>query len=101
MLKLAAYKLLFPHSAITEAELLASPLLTKPQIREIESLLSLLPTLAVTSRVARLAAKLKRTYPIELPDALIAATACLAHATLLTRNTKHFRPIKELHLQSL
>ena len=45
-------------SAITEAELLASPLLTKPQIREIESLLSLLPTLAVTSRVARLAQSL-------------------------------------------
>ena len=71
------------------------------QLREIESLLSFLPKVAVTSRVARTAAKFKRHYRVELPDALIAATAYLAGATLVSRNLKHFRVIKELRLRSI
>ena len=88
-------------SVITETELLAYPALTRRQVREIEALLALLPTLAVTSRVARLAARYIRAHRIDVPDALIAATARLAGATLLTRNLKHFRIVRELHLQSL
>jgi len=88
-------------SVITESELLASGALTPKQVREIDALLSFLPKLAVTSRVARLAAQFQRVYRLDLPDALIAATAALANATLVTRNLKHFRPVKELHLHSL
>ena len=88
-------------SVITESELLAGRTLTPKQVREIEALLSLLPKLAVTSRVARLAAQFQRAYRLELPDALIAATAALANATLVTRNLKHFRPVKELRLHAL
>jgi predicted nucleic acid-binding protein len=88
-------------SVITESELLASPRLSRAQIREIEALLALLPSLAVTSRVARVAAKLQRTERMALPDALIAATAMLAHATLVTRNLKHFRQLKSLHIRSV
>ena len=88
-------------SVITEAEVLASRALTSRQLREIDALLSILPKLAITSRVARTAARFRRTYGIELADALIAATAAVAHATLVTRNLKHFRVVKELHLHPL
>ena len=88
-------------SVITEAEILAARALSRQQLREIDALLSILPKLAVTSRVARTAAHFARSYAIELADALIAATASVAHATLVTRNLKHFRPIKELHVRAL
>ena len=88
-------------SVITESEILASRTLSRKQLRDIEALLATLPKLAVTSRVARTAARLQRTYPIDLPDALIAATAHIANASLVTRNVKHFRSIKELHLHAL
>lgn len=88
-------------SVITETEVLAGRSLTRQQLRDIEALLSLLPRLAVTSRVARIAARWKRTYGMDLPDALIGATAHLANATLVTRNLKHFRSVKELHVRSL
>jgi len=60
-----------------------------------------LPTVAVTSRIARTAATLRRTYHIDLLDALIAATAHVAHATLVTRNLKHFSQIKGLRVETL
>ena len=88
-------------SVVTESEVLASRALTRRHLREIEALLSLLPKLAVTSRVARTAARFQRLYPIDIADALIAATAHLAGATLVTRNLKHFRAVKELQLQGL
>ena len=88
-------------SVITEGESLASRALTRQQLREIETLLSLLPKLAVTSRVARTAAQFQRTYTIDMADALIAATASVANATLVTRNIKHFRAVKELRLRTL
>lgn len=88
-------------SVITEYELLAVPRLTPQQAHEIARLLSLMPRLAVTSRVARLAAELRRRYQTNVVDALIAATASLRHATLITRNVKDFRPIKGLRLHSI
>jgi len=89
-------------SVITECELLASPTLTPRDERKIVALLTLLPRVAVTSRIARVAAQLRRQYPLTtIADALIAATALLSHATLLTRNIKDFRAIRHLHIQSL
>ena len=88
-------------SVVTESEVLASRALTRRHVREIEALLSLLPKLAVTSRVARTAARFQRLYPIDIADALIAATAHLAGAILVMRNLKHFRAVKELQLQGL
>lgn len=88
-------------SVITEAELLSATNLNRHEERRVMELLELLPRLAVTSRIARLAAQLRRRNPITLADALIAATAMLSHATLLTRNVKDFRPIRGLHVHSL
>ena len=88
-------------SVITESELLSAHSLTPRQLRDIAALLSVLPKLAVTSHVAQTAARFRRTYRIDLADALIAATASLAHATLVTRNLRHFRSVRELHVQDL
>ena len=89
-------------SVITECELLTAPRLTPTEERRIFELLDLLPRVAVTSHIARLAAELRRRYPIiTIADALIAATALRSHATLLTRNVKDFRPIRHLIVQSL
>ena len=88
-------------SVITEYELLAVPRLTAQQAHEITRLLALMPRLAVTSRVARRAAELRRRYQTNVVDALIAATASLRHATLVTRNVKDFRSIKGLRLHAL
>lgn len=60
-----------------------------------------MPRLAITSRVARLAAEFRQRYQTNLVDALIAATAHLRHATLVTRNLKDFQPIKGLQLHSI
>jgi predicted nucleic acid-binding protein len=88
-------------SVITECELLASTALSTREERRIMDLLELLPRVAVTSRIARAAAQLRRRYPITIADAVIAATALQSHAILLTRNVKDFQPIRSLHVQSL
>lgn len=88
-------------SVLTEYELLCVPHLSTHQATEITRLLAAMPRLAVTSRIARLAAELHQRYQTNVVDALIAATARLRHATLVTRNVKHFRPIKGLRLHPL
>src|SRR3989338_197396 len=88
-------------SVITEFELLAFPRLTPAVQRQITALLALLPKLSVTSAIARAAAAFHRSYQTDMADALIAATALRAHATLVTRNLKHFRPIRELRVVGL
>ncbi len=88
-------------SVITEYELLAAAHLTSYQAHEIARLLALMPRLMVTSRVVRVAAECRRHMQLTIADALIAATALVRHATLVTRNVKDFRHIKGLRLHSL
>jgi hypothetical protein len=88
-------------SAITETELLAGKANNDPKQRE--ALLQLLgqwKKIDVTNPVAKLAGDLCREYTIEVPDGIIAATAILNRAELITRNIKHFRHIKELQVRS-
>jgi predicted nucleic acid-binding protein len=88
-------------SVLTEYELLSVPNLHPGERREIDRLLHVLPRLAITSRVARLAAEFRGRYHTDIADALIAATARARNATLVTRNLKDFQPIKGLRLQGL
>jgi len=87
-------------SVVTECELLAGSTLTPREERAILALLEMLPRVAVTSRIARHAAQLRRRYSITIADALIAATALLSGAMLLTRDLKDFRVIRGLSLES-
>ena len=88
-------------SVITEYELLASSKLSSQETTKIAELLQIMPSMAITSHIAHTAANFHRQYRTDLVDALIAATAFLAKATLLTRNFKHFQNIRELHTKNL
>ena len=73
-------------SIITEIELLGFPRLTRQDEARIRSLLSGFTVAPVDERVADLAAGLKRRHGVKTPDAIIAATALLESACLVTRD---------------
>lgn len=84
-------------SAITEAELFAGRTMRDAEsVERTELLLSVFEIVSVNSGVAREAGRLKREYDCSLPDALIAATAILLGAELITRNERHFKMIPVL-----
>jgi hypothetical protein len=55
----------------------------------------------VDSRIARIAATLRRRYHIKSPDAAIAATAMLTGSTLITRNVKDFSQLNTVQVQAI
>ena len=79
-------------STVSMAEILAG---AKPDEREAtERLLSVLEKIPVSESIARYAGDFLRAYQrnhgLELGDALVAATALDAGATLFTRNVRHY-----------
>ncbi len=85
-------------SVITEAELFSFPALSAQEEAAIERLLLLFPVMLVDSRVAREAGSLRREYRLKLPDSLIAATALILGSSLITRNVKDFKKIRNLSI---
>lgn len=87
-------------SAVTEMELYAGKSLQNRTAEDaVQKLLELLDAVPVTSGIARRAGILLRQYrPKGLTpvDAIIASTAMEQKATLITRNTRHFRVIDGL-----
>lgn len=73
-------------SVISEIELLASPAMEPGDEVIIERLLTTLDILALSSRIGRRAAELRRRTKLRLGDAAIAATASIYLATLATRD---------------
>ena len=80
-------------SAVTELELFAYSDLTAEEESLIEELLATISVIPVDSRIARLAAFVRRSYRLKVPDSVIAATAMFTGSKLLTRNTRDFRKI--------
>ena len=80
-------------SAVTELELFAYSDLTAEEESLIEELLATISVIPVDSRIARLAALVRRSYRLKVPDSVIAATAMFTGSKLLTRNTRDFRKI--------
>jgi len=68
--------------------------------RRVERLLSLMHRKEVTGEIARKAGDLRRKYGIELPNALIVATASNIRAKLGTRNIEHYQKIREVEVRS-
>ena len=62
----------------------------------VDKLLEKLLKIPVDSQIARYAGEIKRKFPINFPDALMAASAVVNDCTLLTRNIKHFKGIPKL-----
>jgi predicted nucleic acid-binding protein len=73
-------------SIITEIELLGFPRLTRQDEARIRSLLSGFTVVAVDQRIAGQAVTIKRRHSLKTPDAIIAATALLEDACLVTRD---------------
>jgi predicted nucleic acid-binding protein len=88
-------------STITELELLSFSNLSSQDFSHIANLLRATFSVGVDSRIARIAATIRRRTKIDTPDAVIAATAVATGTTLLTRNTKDFGKIKNLAMQPI
>ena len=85
------------YSVITRCELLSGAVGSAL----VQRLLDPFRELAVGRSVAERAGHLRRETGIATPDALIAATAIEYDLALVTRNRKHFEPVKQLRLREL
>ena len=87
-------------SAITEGELLSGDICNNPKEKEkVFHILSQFEKIPVDNPLIQIAADIRRTYKMELPDAIIAASAFVTNSTLVTRNVRDFEKIKDLKLE--
>ena len=87
-------------SAVTESELISGKECNKVERKtEILNLLSNFSKVAVVNEIAIKAGDFSRVYDVETADAIIAATAFLMKADLITRNRSDFEKIKEITLK--
>ena len=84
------------YSVITRCELLSGTVGSAL----VQCLLDPFRELAVDRDVAERAGRIRRETGIATPDALIAATAVEHGLTLITRNRKHFAPVKQLRVRA-
>ena len=89
-------------SAVTEAEILSGKECSKPErIKGAFEILSRGTKIPVDNRIAKFSGYLRRTYDVEVvSDAIIAATALVMKAKLITRNLKDFKKIKEISVEA-
>ena len=82
------------YSSITEVELFAAEKLDDMQMDNIKALLNALYRVEVNPAVAqhagRLLAQFRKPNGLEMPDAIIAASALISGATLVTKNARHY-----------
>jgi predicted nucleic acid-binding protein len=92
-------------SSVARKELLGKLGLKDSERQRILYLLRHLRVLNVDSVIAAAASELLQkyadTYPLDVNDALVAATAWVKHLPLLTRNRKHYDFIEEVELSDL
>lgn len=87
-------------SVITESELVAGNENNEAVKREkLIHFLHVWNKISLTNPVALLAGDVSRQYGLEIPDAIIAATALLNRAEIVTRNVKDFRKVPGLKIQ--
>ena len=83
------------YSVVTRCELLSGDVGSAL----VQRLLDPFRELTVGRQVAERAGRIRRETGIAVPDALIAATAIEHDLALLTRNRRHFEPVKQLRLR--
>ncbi|MBK7002037.1 MAG: type II toxin-antitoxin system VapC family toxin [Rhodoferax sp.] len=88
-------------SSIVRAEVLAWSGHTTKSLAVTMDLLDICQLIPVGKTVADEAARIRRETGLKLPDALIAATALLQPARLLTANSKDFRRVPGLVLREI
>jgi hypothetical protein len=67
-------------------------------LNKIEEFLQIVAIVPLDSRLARMAANLRRLYKIKTVDSIIAATSLYTGSALVTRNIKDFQKIIGLKL---
>ena len=88
-------------SALTETELIAGKSCNENNTRTIVlNMLNSFTKVDVNNPIALKAGDLSRIYGTDMPDSIIAATAIICKAELLTRNVKDFEKIKGLRVRS-
>ena len=85
-------------SVITRSEVLAWSNHTSQSLNAAQNLLANFDSISVDNQIADMAAQIRRSVNIKLPDALIAATALDAQRTLVTANVRDFEKIAGLAL---
>lgn len=88
-------------STITLTELLAFPGITPTEELQLKSFLQTTRTVSFGWQVAELAGYIRRTYRSKIGDSLIVATAWHENSTLVTRNVRDFRRVKEIRVQTI
>lgn len=86
---------------IVEHELFSLPSLSVQEALEIDSFLSTVIVIPLTSELARLSGELRGRFRLKTADSIIAATALFTHSTLVTRNTRDFKKIVGLSVQKV
>ncbi len=84
------------YSAITRIEVLAFPSLTAQEETAIQQLLDQFEEVAVTNAVIERAILIRKAARIKIPDALIAASAHVHQAIVITRNVEDFARVPDL-----
>jgi hypothetical protein len=84
-------------SVVTRAELFAGNESEEPAVT---ALLARLTELDVTVEIALRAGRIRRTTQLDVPDALIAATALEHGMPVMTRNRRHFERVAGLVVRS-
>jgi predicted nucleic acid-binding protein len=83
-------------SVISRVELFSYAEITTSEFASIEAFLSSTRSVLIDNEIAMIAAMLRRKYKIKTPDSLVAATAMYTNTSLVTRNIKDFKKIKEI-----
>ena len=87
-------------SIITEMELLSYPMLSDEDINWLHRFIGAVEIIGLTKEVKELAIKLRRSHRLRLPDAIIAASAFVYDAVLLS-NDQQLSRVSGLKLQSV
>ena len=84
-------------SAITATELISGKSCNNSAIKsKVEHMLASLAEIEVSHKIAVFAGDIRRKYDIDIPDAVVAATALSNKAELLTKNVGDFKDIEGL-----
>jgi predicted nucleic acid-binding protein len=82
------------YSAVTRLEVLGFPGLTAADELGLRNLLGQFSEATIDEAIIERAIEIRKSVPVKIPDALVAATALIYDATLLTRNTADFKNIQ-------
>ena len=88
----------FNISIITKIEFLGWKYYDYETFLNAKEFINLANIIPLNNEIAEIAIKLRRKYNLKLGDAVIAATSLFHDLTLITRNEKDFKKVKEIKI---